>query len=207
MKTIIFDIDGTLTDMWPIEKSVLLYMTDRKFEKDIEQVKLSGVSDTYKIFLKFSNRKMGKKKYIDFYNQSFSVLLKNGKLPVPEKYPLNKWIFTNKSNYNFVYATGGQQLETRYVLKSFGLLKYFDLENSIDKTTCRFSKKTGIPFKRVKSKFKDCVLISDSKTDCNGARLTKIPFILVKPKQKYFNLSQFTSSAVPNFRNSKTKNS
>jgi len=62
MKTIICDIDGTITNMWPIEKSVLLYMTDRKFEKDIEQVKLSGITETYKIFLKFSNQKMSKKK-------------------------------------------------------------------------------------------------------------------------------------------------
>ena len=51
MKTIIFDIDGTLADIWPIEKSVLLYMTDRKLEKRIKQMKLAGVSDTYRIFL------------------------------------------------------------------------------------------------------------------------------------------------------------
>jgi len=186
MKTIICDIDGTITNMWPIEKSVLLYMTDRKFEKDIEQVKLSGISETYKIFLKFSNQKISKKKYTDFYNQSFSVLLKNGKLPALEKYPLVEWIFDSRNKYRFVYATGGQQLETLYVLKSLGLSKYFDLENSTDKTTCRFSKKTGIPFRKIKSKFKDCVLVSDSKVDCKGATLAKIPFVLVKPKQNYF---------------------
>ncbi len=161
-------------------------MTDKKFEKNIEQMKLLGISDTYKIFLKFSSRKINKKEYTDFYNQSFSILLKNGKLPASEKYFFAKWVFTNRNKYRFVYATGGQRLETLYVLKSLGLLKYFDLENSTDKTTCRFSKKTGIPFRKIKSKFKDCVLISDSKTDCSGAILAKIPFILVKPKQNYF---------------------
>ena len=186
MKTIICDIDGTITNMWPIEKSVLLYMTDRKFEKDIEQVKLSGITETYKIFLKFSNQKISKKKYTDFYNQSFSVLLKNGKLPAPEKYYLAKWVFTNKNKYRFVYATGGQRLETLYVLKNLGLLKYFDLKNSTDKATCRLSKKTGIPFRKIKSKFNDCVLVSDSKADCAGATLAQVPFILVKPKQDYF---------------------
>lgn len=172
--------------MWPIEKSVLLCMTDRKFEKDIEQMKLLGISDTYKIFLKFSNQKMSKKKYTDFYNQSFSILLKNGELPMLKKYSLVNWIFANKNKYRFVYATGGQRLETLYVLKSFGLTKYFDLENSIDKMACRFSKKTGIPFRKIKSKFKDCVLISDSKTDCEGATFARIPFILVQSKQKIF---------------------
>ncbi|MFA7209378.1 MAG: HAD family hydrolase [Parcubacteria group bacterium] len=188
MKTIIFDIDGTITNIWPIEKSVLLYMIDIKFEKDIDKIKSSGISDTYKIFLKFSNRKMSKKKYAYFYNQSFSVLLKKGKLPMPEKYFLAKWILINRNKYNFVYATGGQRLETLYALKSLGLINYFDLENSTDKTICRFSKKTGIPFRKIKSKFKDCVLVSDSENDCKGAALVEIPFILIQPKQNYFDL-------------------
>lgn len=184
MKTIICDIDGTITNIWPIEKSVLLRMIDRKFEKDIEKMKLLGVSDTYKIFLKFCNRKISKQKYADFYNKSFSILLKNGKLPRLEKYPLAKWIFDNRAKYRFVYATGGQRLETQYVLKNLGIIKYFDLENSIDKTTCRFSKKTGIPFGKIKTRFSCCILITDSQNDCNGAKLAGVPYILINPKQK-----------------------
>lgn len=196
MKTIVCDIDGTITNMWPIEKTVLLHMTDIKFEKDVERMKLSGVSDTYKIFLKFSSQKIKKKKYTDFYNQSFSVLLKNGKLPIPEKYPLVNWIFANKNKYFFLYATGGQKLETQYVLKSFRLAKYFNLINSIDKTTCRFSKKTGIPFRKIKSKYKDCVLISDGKADCAGAILAQMLFILIKPKQNNFDFITLTMSKI-----------
>lgn len=187
MKTIICDIDGTITNMWPIEKSVLLSMTDRKFEQDIDEIKLSGISDTYKIFLKLSNQKISKKKYADFYNQSFSVLLENGKLPAPEKYPIVNWILANKDKYNFVYVTGGQRLETIYVLERLNLLPHFDIDNSIDKNNCHFSKKTGIPFKKIKSKFADSVLISDSKSDVVGATLAQIPFILVQPKQRSFN--------------------
>jgi len=191
MKTIIYDIDGTITDMWPIEKSVLLYMTNRKFEKDIESMKLSGISDTYKIFLKFSNKKMSKKEYTDFYNKSFSNLQKNNELPVPEKYPLADWIFNNKEKYRFVYATGGQQAETCYVLESLGLIKYFDLVNSVDRTTCCFSKKTGVPFRKIKFKFNNCVLISDSRDDCNVANLAKIPCVLVRPRQKMYFFGNF----------------
>lgn len=188
MKTIICDIDGTITNIWPIEKSVLLFMTDRKFEKDIEQMRLSGISDTYKIFLNFSNRKISKKKYTDFYNRSFSILLKNGELPTLEKYPLTNWIFDNRTKYRFVYVTGGQKLETQYVLKNLGVIKYFDIENSIDKTTCRFSKNTGIPFRKIESKFRDCILVSDNRVDCKGATLARIPFVLIKPGQKNFEL-------------------
>ncbi len=186
MKTIIFDIDGTLTNMWPIEKSVLLYMTKGKFEKEIDLMKSFGVSDTYHIFRKCSRQKITKKKYVDFYNFSLQVLLKGNKLPDLESYPLVKWILINRSNYNFVYTTGGQQSETLYTLNNLGLIQFFDLENSISKTTCRFSKRTGIPFKKIKLKFSDCILISDSKSDCYGASLVNIPYILVKPKQDYF---------------------
>ena len=193
MKTIIFDIDGTLTNMWPIEKSVLLSMTNGKYKNEIEKLKKSGISETYKIFLKVFENKVSKKRYIDFYNKSFSIILKNSNLPRPEKYPLVKWIFTNRNKYRFIYATGGQRLETLYVLKSFGLLKYFNLEYSIDKTTCRFSKKTGIPFRKIKSRFKNCVLISDSRSDCEGASLAQIPFVIVTPKQSCGLLSKISA--------------
>lgn len=189
MKTIIFDIDGTITNMWPVEKSVLLRMTGNKFEKKIESMKSSGVSDTYKIFRKLSGRKIKKEQYADLYNQTFSALVKSSALPALEKYPLADWILVNRSKYHFVYLTSGQRLETRYVLKNLGIAECFDLENSIDKTRCRFSKRTGIPFKKIKSKFRDCVFVSDSKADRRGATLAKIPTVLVRPKQQYFDLN------------------
>lgn len=102
----------------------------------------------------------------------------------PKRYPLVDWILKNKSKYNFVYATGGKERETLYVLESLGLLKYFDLKNSINKTNYRFSKNTGRPFKKIKKVYKDCILITDSKTDCDGAVLAGMPYVLVKLRQR-----------------------
>ncbi len=181
MKTIICDIDGIITNMWPIEKSVLLYMTDKKFDEEIERLKLSGISDTFKIFSKFSKRRIGRKKYTYFYNKSFLTLLEKDLLPKLEIYPLVNWALKNKNNYHFVYATGGQKLETEYVLENLGLIKCFDIINSVNKTTCRFSKRTGIPFRKIKSKFSDCIIIADSENDRRGAMAANIPFISVKP--------------------------
>jgi len=178
MKTIIFDIDGTLTDMWPIEEAVLLYMTNGKYKEKINALKLSGISDTYKIYKQVWDKNISKKNYFNFYNKSFNKLIINNKLPAVKKYPLVKWIRNNVNKYNFVYATGGQRLETLYVLRKLGLLAYFDIKNSIDKSNCRFSKKTGIPFNMIKKKFNDCLLITDSRNDCTGAVLVKVPFIL-----------------------------
>lgn len=184
MKTIIVDIDGTITNMWPIEKSVLLYMTGGKLAKEIEALKLSGITDTYQIFVKVLKRKFSKTKYFDLYNKSFSMLLKNKELPSPRKYPIAKWISANKNNYRFVYATGGQKKETHYMLKRLNLVEYFDLENSIDKSTYRFSKRTGIPLREIKSKFGSCLLLTDSKNDCIGAKRAGIPFMLIRSGQK-----------------------
>ena len=132
MKTIIFDIDGTLTDMSAIENAAFLGVTENCW-------------------------------------------------PKPNKYPLVDWILRNKNNYNFVYATGGKEKETLYVLESLGLLKYFDIKNSINKSNYRFSKKTGLPFLKIKKKYPDCLLVTDSQDDCIGAKLAKIPYMKIIP--------------------------
>lgn len=170
--------------MWPIERSVLLHMTDKKCKTCIDALKISGVSDTYKIYRKISGNTINKEKFTALYNQSFAYLLKYANLPRPKPYPLVRWMQTNSDRFNFVYATGGQRLETLYVLDKLGLTQYVDSSNSIDKTVCRRSKKSGIPFIKIKSIYNDCLLISDSTNDCLGAHRAKIPCILVKPGQK-----------------------
>ena len=188
MKTIIFDIDGTLTDLWPLERAVLLRMTQGKYEGEIDELKRSGLSDTYKIFCKASRCNMSKKKHTILYNKFFADLLKKGNSPKLERYPMVRWILAHRKNYRFVYATGGQFQETLYVLRELALLSCFDVKNSVDKSRCRFSKKTGIPFKKIKKKFDDCLLVTDSQVDGEGAFKAGIEFMKVKPRQENFNL-------------------
>jgi len=179
MKTIICDIDGTITDMWPIEKSVLLCMLGRSSGENIERLKLSGVSGTYQIYRLVSTTSINKDDYTRKYNRVFDALLKKDALPTPKRYPLVRWIIANKTKYRFVYATGGQKSETLYVLENLGLIRFFDLNASVDKSNCRYSKKTGIPFKKIKAKYSDCLLITDSRDDCAGANRVQIPSVLV----------------------------
>lgn len=186
MKTIIFDIDGTLTDMWPIEKSVLLRMTKGKYEVEINALKALGLSDTYEIFLKVSGQKITKEKYFSTYNKVFDALSKRKELPKLSKYPIVDWIISNWNKYRFLYATGGQKKEAMYALGCLCVIEYFDTRNSIDKNRCRFSKKTGIPFRKIKLNFPDCLLITDSQSDCNGAIAAGIRFLKVKPGQSNF---------------------
>lgn len=180
MKTIICDIDGTITNMWPIEKSVLLFMTEVKFANCLEELKRSGISDLYKLFRKITGYKVRKYQFYKLYNQAFQVLLKENILPKPNRLPLVRWIKRNSNSYIFVYATGGQKLETIYVLESLNIIRFFDLDNSVDKTNCRFSKSTGISFKKIKEKYQDCMLVTDTESDCEGAWKAGIPCKLIK---------------------------
>jgi len=185
MKTIIFDIDGTITNMWPIEKLVLLSLLNKKRETDIENSYQSGMRDTYKIFLAISKKKTNKVNYQKFYNQKFMLLENKRQLPKPEKYPAVDFILRNKTRYHFLFVTGGQDKETRYVLKRLGIYEIFDLANSLNKNNYRFSKSTGLPFKKIKKEFLDCLLISDSQSDCDGAKKAGMPFIIIKPPKPY----------------------
>jgi len=191
MKTIICDIDGTLTDMWPLERLVLKLLLNNL--KVIDKLHKDGVVDTFRIYKAVSKNKIKKIEYYDKYNRAFSKLFKNKNLPIFKAYPLVGWILKNKTKYNFIYATGGQKQETEYVLEKLGLIRFFDLKNSINKTNCRFSKKSGIPFRILKRKYGNPLLLTD--TDCAGAKKAGVEFInMTKLKnQKIYGFSLFTS--------------
>ncbi|OGD66877.1 hypothetical protein A3F08_03430 [Candidatus Berkelbacteria bacterium RIFCSPHIGHO2_12_FULL_36_9] len=179
MKTIIFDIDGTITNMWPIEKSVLLGMLRKNTIKEIDEIYQQQTKKTYQIYNKISKEKLTQKEFYRRYNRTFLKLLINNQLPKPAKYTIVNWIISNHNLYHFVYVTGGQRLETKYVLDMLKVSKYFDFTNSLDKSNCRFAKKTGIPYKIIKRRFNNCLVITDSKNDCLGAIKTEITFIKV----------------------------
>lgn len=185
MKTIICDIDGTLTNMWPIEREVLMCMVGCEYEMRLDEIKQTGISSTYDIYIRYTGGYIGKKDYFRRYNSTFRKLLRADKLPKPEKYPSVDWIRLNSQYYRFVYATGGQKWETLYVLKQLGILQQFDITRSIDKTSYRFSKSTGLPFKRILHTCGDCILISDSESDCEGARKLGLQYQKVMPGAEF----------------------
>ena len=181
MKTIILDIDGTLTDMWPIERSVLTYILGDDSRSIVEELRAYGFNDTYKIFSRLAKKQITKSSYYKLYNKTFKVLQEQGKLPKLEKYRLVDWVLANKRKYHFVYVTGGQKAETRYVLDQIGISNCLDFESSLDKSNYRFSKKTGLPFIKIKSEFSDCILITDSDSDVKGAIKAGVKYLKVAP--------------------------
>jgi FMN phosphatase YigB (HAD superfamily) len=179
MKTLICDIDGTLTDLWPVEAMVLKELLGDEKLPEIQKLRNKGIRETLKIYRKISREKISKRDFTQKYNRKFLEMEKKNQLPQLKKFPLVSLIMKN-SSLNFVYATGGQRNEALYALKSLGIIQYFDLKYSVDKTSCRFGKKTGIPFKKILKKYSDCLLLTDSQSDCDGARFVGISFTLIK---------------------------
>src|SRR3989338_7272609 len=97
MKTLIFDIDGTLTTMWPIEKLMLLTILGKELESEIEKLYQSGVRDTYTIFSQISQNNIGKIHYRKIYNRAFNLLERKKRLPKTTAYPVVTWIQENKT--------------------------------------------------------------------------------------------------------------
>ena len=110
----------------------------------------------------------------------FAQLNSAGSLPDLEKYPVVDWLTKRHSDFQYVYATGGQKQESHYALRKLGIVEYFDLEHSIDKTSCACGKKTGIPFKKIMKTHPDCIFFTDSISDCAGASKAGVPTLLVQ---------------------------
>jgi len=82
-----------------------------------------------------------------------------------------------------VYATGGLKIEAEYVLSSLGIERLFDLEQSISRDTYVYSKRTGLPFRKLNRISQPCLVVADSKSDMEGAAIAKVPLILLKPNE------------------------
>lgn len=72
---------------------------------------------------------------------------------------------------------------TEYVLEELGISSLFNLTTSVDKTTCRYSKSTGIALKKIAAGYPICLLITDSECDWRGATLSNIPLLRIQPGQ------------------------
>lgn len=174
MKTILCDIDGTLTNMWSIECAVLREMLGE--ESSLAVLHAQGITSCYELYCRLAPVKLGKKVFYQRYNQATHALWEANRLPVPQVYPLVEWIKKHANDYTFVFVTGGQSGETAYVLKALGIYNYFDHTHGIAKDNYPFAKKTGKPFRYLQRLYGHVLLITDSESDCDGAREAGIPY-------------------------------
>lgn len=183
MLTLILDIDGTITNMWPIERAILLAMAPMANSKEIDLLKNNNINDLFFIYTKISSSKTQKSTFIKLYRDTFVILSNKNSLPVPVEYKIVDFIRKNASLYNYVYATGGLRAEAEYILDSFDIKHLFDLETSVSRDTCVYSKKTGKPFMQILKKYNHCFFVTDSQSDLIGAKKANMPTRLLKPNE------------------------
>lgn len=184
MLTLIFDIDGTLTCMWPIERAVLLAMIGENVRKQLDLQKNLGINELYSLYCAFSEVILTKTEFYRLYSETFDNLKRNEALPSPQPYNAVQFIKRNPKSFRYVYATGGIKAETEFVLDALGIKRRFDLLNSTSKDNCKYPKRTGIPFQIIQRTLGSCCLISDSETDMEGAVKAGIPAVLLTVDQE-----------------------
>lgn len=186
MLTLIFDIDGTLTNLWPIEKSVLAAMlgcSPSKLDNLKEQIGNTDLLHLYQV----TYSKKQKLSLVDFrrkYQKKFYELLQKSKLPKVNGYKVVDYIKANPKKCKYLYATASPEVEAEYVLKNLGILEIFDRAKSSNQNSTRFSKKSGLPFKKLKQTNPDCLLITDSMSDIDGAKKAGIGWLLLKKNER-----------------------
>lgn len=172
-KTIIFDLDGTIADLWPLERETLLKFYQRQdismARKKLNQLYRSGIKDLFVLFQNISEINLNPVEFEKQYIKNQKQLQKENKLP-------NFKIFL-QSNFlpkqiNFALITGSPLPETLFVLKKAGCKKYFSKKFILPKGTYSGSKKTGEPFLMIKNQVgKVAIMIGDSDDDVVGARI------------------------------------
>lgn len=182
MTTLVFDIDGTLTDMWPLERLCLATMLGRAVPSNLKD-ELDG--NLYRIYSSLYGGKVSKKDFGSNYRLAFQSLLESDQLPKPASFRSVDFIKANQSMFKFVFATGGWRVESEYVLEQLGCFEIFDSRASICKDNCRYKKSTDIPFLRLKKAAGlDMVVITDTKADIEGASRAGLASILLKQNQE-----------------------
>ena len=195
MPTIIFDLDGTLVDLWPIERATLVAMFLKlpDCEKKLRPTKLNLLkksrNDLFKIFnslfAKYSDKKISKQRFNKLYDETQRSLIKTKTYPKIKKYIDREPLMRLKNKYTLALVTGSRTQELNYVLEATKLTNIFNKHLIICSDTLKQSKSTGIPFKAISKRNPGpIVVIGDSDSDKLGAQKEKIPYVIIKKGKK-----------------------
>jgi phosphoglycolate phosphatase-like HAD superfamily hydrolase len=179
METLIFDIDGTLTEIWPLERAILCNLNLTVMPTELDTLYQSGIRDLYVLYKKIATPYISKSEFRKSYDDMCQQLWSKGALPQLTAYTLVEFIKQYANRYQFIYATGGGEVETKYVLNSLGIGQYFNINDSISRNTCKFKKSTGIPLRKILIKYPNSILITDSQSDLSGARKIGMRTLLI----------------------------
>lgn len=180
-KTVLFDLDGTLTDSGRGIKNTVIYALE-KFGIDATGDNLDPfigppLFDSFKNFYGLSDADAHKA--VAYYREEF-----------PKKGIFENEIYSGviellsslrESGRTLVVATSKPEKFTLMILEHFGLLKYFDavVGATFDGTLSKKEDIIRVAIERVGAKKDETVMVGDTKFDVIGAHENGIPCIAV----------------------------
>lgn len=166
-KIILFDLDGTIADVQPIERLVLKKILEEK-----------NVIYTGNLNFGFND-----KNFVKEYQRCFGILKENSLLPSP-KLLLDVRKFKFEASCSLGLVTGGVKIETEWVLKRLGIKDVFRPELLFCREDYTGSKKDGGPYVKIKRLFPDSlvVVLGDSVADLSGSKVVGFDYCLMSRK-------------------------
>ena len=172
MITIYFDIDGTLTDMWPLEKKVLQSLCQDASLSQLDSVRQVAKKDLYSAFklVDKAARSCTLKQFRTGFAASLDSLVAKQQQPNLVAYPTVCFIKENADKARFCYATGGTAKEAKIVLDCLGIASLFDINRSYSRDNLPYPKNDVRFFKSLQEKtVEPFCFVGDSQLEVSAA--------------------------------------
>lgn len=152
MKTIIFDLNGTLADVEPIERFTLMQVPADASTED-------GLAA---------------------YQEAQRLLIAEGRMPTPPTF-LERRMLEGLAGFSFALVTASPRTEVEFVLAQTGCLDLFEKDLVLCKGEYPGSKRTGEPFVALKTRIgTNAIVIGDTSADEEGAVAAGFPCVKVE---------------------------
>ena len=186
MSAIIFDLDGTIADLWPLERETLLAIAGARRDPEVRNAleplaaSYSGGRPLWKIFRSlFPNRFGSERAFRARYDEVQAELIRTGSCPSFPTY-LRREAMERTFGIAFGLATGSSRAEAEYVLKAIGCREFFSSVLILTRENGGAEKGSGRVLTTLRKRFGGRIaFIGDSDSDEKEAAVAGVPFFRV----------------------------
>jgi len=191
MPTIIFDLDGTIANLWPIERITLARIA-KEFFGIPEETAYQRLDSAYNaktrslrtLLQRCIEKRISNERFVKLYQNVQAQCIRQKKYPILIPLIPPSTIQECSRENTLALVTGSYTREAQYVLRVLNIQRYFKKRLIITADDMNVGKESGIPFQQIMKKTKGpWRVIGDSESDKAGAMRCNITFINAKEWQ------------------------